>query len=224
MASSITNTQTIQNAIHPFVTGQGYGGDLLSTSSFSQWQPTARGYLTDLPADTTTVLRSAVGQPSWIEYPYGAGRVIVTTLTFCTPDQPASMGRALDNLLKYGRSYEGGAQTPAPTVTATPTPTDTRTATPTPTGQVTRTATPTATDTETATPDPNVTPTPIACVGDCGGNGRVEVTDLITMVNIALGSQVAAVCPAGDANGDGSVTIEELVRAVNNALADCSGQ
>ena len=33
------------------------------------------------------------------------------------------MGDALDNLLKYGRFFLGGAQTPPPTVTSTPTPT-----------------------------------------------------------------------------------------------------
>jgi hypothetical protein len=219
--SSPVNAQIIVNQIHPFITGEGFGGETLSASSFSQWMPTARGFLSDLPADATTVLRNNASQPSWIEYPYGAGRVIVTTLTFCTPDQPASMGRALDNLLKYGRSYEGGAQTPAPTVTSTPTPTDTRTATPTLTGQATRTATPTATD--TATPESSASATPVACVGDCDGSGGVEVTDLIIMVNVALGSQAVSACPAGDANGDGTVTVPELVQAVNNALAGCAG-
>jgi hypothetical protein len=118
--SEPVESQTIVNTIHPYVTGEGFGGDPLTTSSFNQWHPTALGFLSDVPADATTVLRSTTAQPSWIEYNYGAGKVIVTTLTFCTPGQTSSMGRALDNLLKYGRFYSGGAQTPAPSVTRHP--------------------------------------------------------------------------------------------------------
>ena len=223
-ASTAANGATILNVLHPYITGEGYGGEPLSASSFTQWGPTSRGFLNGLPAGATSVLRSDTGQlPTWIEYNYGAGKVIVTTLTYCTTGQNASMGRALDNLLKYGRFYSGGAQTPAATVTSTPTPTETRTATPTLTGQVTKTATPTPTDTETATPESTATATPIGCIGDCDDTGEVEVTDLIIMVNIALANQPPSACPAGDANADGAVTIEELISAVNNALMGCSG-
>lgn len=219
---SDVNTQTIINMLHPYVTGEGYGGDPITNSTFTQWNPTSLGFLSDLPAETATVLRGNTSQPTWIEYNYGAGRVVVTTLTYCTPGQPNSMNKALDNLLKYGRFYSGGAQTPASTVTSTPTPTDTRTPTPTLTGQATRTATPTPTNTETATPESTATATPIGCIGDCNDDGTVAVTDLIVMVNIALANQEASACPAGDVNADGQVTIEELVSAVNNALNGCA--
>jgi hypothetical protein len=219
--SDPVESQTLVNAIHPYVTGEGFGGDPLTTSTFNQWHPTALGFLSDVPATATTVLRSATAQPSWIEYNYGAGKVIVTTLTFCTPGQASSMGRALDNLLKYGRFYSGGAQTPAPSVTSTPTPTDTRTATPTLTGQATKTPTPTPTDTETATPESTATATPIGCVGDCDGGGVVDISELIKMVNIAPGRGRATW--RRDVNGDGEVTIEELVSGVNHALNGCRG-
>jgi hypothetical protein len=59
------------------------------------------------------------------------------------------------------------------------------------------------------------------CVGDCSGSGAVAINDLITMVNIALGSSDVATCGAGDANGDGEITINEIIAAVNNALTGC---
>ena len=63
-------------------------------------------------------------------------------------------------------------------------------------------------------------PTP-ACVGDCNGDGMVAINELITGVNIALGSAPVSDCEAMDANGDGMVGINELIAAVNNALSGC---
>jgi hypothetical protein len=56
------------------------------------------------------------------------------------------------------------------------------------------------------------------CVGDCKGNGRVTVDDILTMVNMALGN--GGSCPYGVAAGvvpDVSLILE----AVNNALNGC---
>jgi hypothetical protein len=60
-----------------------------------------------------------------------------------------------------------------------------------------------------------------ACVGDCDGSGDVTVNELITMVNIALGSALVSTCPAGDADGSGDITVTEIIAAVNNALGMC---
>ncbi|GBD25487.1 hypothetical protein HRbin30_00810 [bacterium HR30] len=59
------------------------------------------------------------------------------------------------------------------------------------------------------------------CVGDCNGDREVTIDELVTMVNIALGTQPVAGCLAGDANNDGEVTIEEIVTGVNHALSGC---
>jgi len=59
------------------------------------------------------------------------------------------------------------------------------------------------------------------CAGDCNGDGQVAINELITGVNIALGSAAVSACPAVDANGDGQVAINELIGAVNNALSGC---
>lgn len=62
-----------------------------------------------------------------------------------------------------------------------------------------------------------------SCVGDCDSSGDVTVDEIITMVNIGLGSQAVSACLAGDSNGDGQVTVDEIVTAVNNALNGCPG-
>jgi hypothetical protein len=221
-----TDAEVLNRPTHPFITGAGFGGEPLATASFANWDPTDRGYLTNVPADATIVLRNPSG-PTLIEYPHGNGKVIVTTLTFCTPAQPRSMGNPLDNLLKYGRFFLGGAQTPPPTVTATPTLTVTATGQATATATRTRSAAVTPTATETAPLGDTATPTPGGCAGDCNDSGAVEITDLLRMVNIFLGSADIATCPAGDVAGgdpdgpDGQITIDELIRAVNNALGSC---
>ncbi|MDX2168581.1 MAG: hypothetical protein SF182_16025 [Deltaproteobacteria bacterium] len=62
------------------------------------------------------------------------------------------------------------------------------------------------------------------CVGDCNGDGQVTINELITGVNIALGSSPVSACPSFDENGDGEVSINELIKAVNIALgAPCGG-
>jgi len=59
------------------------------------------------------------------------------------------------------------------------------------------------------------------CIGDCNASTDVTVDEILTMVNIALGTQQASACLPGDSNGDGQVTVEEILAAVNNALNGC---
>jgi len=61
------------------------------------------------------------------------------------------------------------------------------------------------------------------CTGDCNSDGTVTVDELITGVNIVLGSTPLDQCPSLDIDGHGEVTVDELVRAVNNALTGCVG-
>jgi microsomal dipeptidase-like Zn-dependent dipeptidase len=59
------------------------------------------------------------------------------------------------------------------------------------------------------------------CVGDCGGNRRVTVDELLTLVNIALGNAPLSNCTAGDADGDGRISVADLISAVNSGLRGC---
>jgi Kelch motif len=60
-----------------------------------------------------------------------------------------------------------------------------------------------------------------ACLGDCGGDGAVAVSDLVRGVAIALNQQPLVACPSFDGNHDGRVSVNELVTAVGNALGGC---
>ena len=62
---------------------------------------------------------------------------------------------------------------------------------------------------------------PLSCVGDCNHNGAATITELVTLVNIALDTATVSACIAGDANGDGAISIDEIIRAVNAALNGC---
>jgi YVTN family beta-propeller protein len=74
----------------------------------------------------------------------------------------------------------------------------------------------------TATAEPSPTPTTvIACTGDCGGNGVVDINELILGVNIVLGNRDVTACPVFDRNGDGVVVIADLIAAVGIAQTMC---
>lgn len=60
-----------------------------------------------------------------------------------------------------------------------------------------------------------------ACVGDCDGSGGVAINELVSMVNIALGTADAATCTAGDADQNGVIVINEILAAVVRALNGC---
>jgi len=56
------------------------------------------------------------------------------------------------------------------------------------------------------------------CTGDCNGNRAVTVNEVLTLLNMALGS--TATC-AVNAEESGDVTIDKILTAVNNALYGC---
>ena len=59
------------------------------------------------------------------------------------------------------------------------------------------------------------------CVGDCNGDGVIAVNEVVTGVNIALGSALLSTCAAFDDNGDGMVGINELIASVGGVLNGC---
>ena len=66
-------------------------------------------------------------------------------------------------------------------------------------------------------------PCTTGCPGDCDGSGDVTISELLRLVNIALGNSGFLSCSAGDANGDRVIRINELLTAVNDALTGCGG-
>lgn len=63
-----------------------------------------------------------------------------------------------------------------------------------------------------------------SCAGDCNGDGRVTIDELIASVNVALGVAGLQECAAVDVNRDGAVTVDELVAAVGSALNGCTAR
>ena len=49
----------------------------------------------------------------------------------------------------------------------------------------------------------------------------VEVSDLVRMVDIAVGHRTATACPAGDVDQGGDISVDEILTAVNYALQGC---
>jgi hypothetical protein len=59
------------------------------------------------------------------------------------------------------------------------------------------------------------------CPGDCNGDMQVTVDELITLVNIALGTASVDQCRSGDLDFGAEITVDELVTAVRRALEGC---
>ncbi|MDX2170917.1 MAG: imelysin family protein [Deltaproteobacteria bacterium] len=59
------------------------------------------------------------------------------------------------------------------------------------------------------------------CVGDCDANGAVSIDEVISGVNLALGSDAAS-CAALDTDVNGDIAINELIGAVSAALDGCA--
>ncbi len=62
---------------------------------------------------------------------------------------------------------------------------------------------------------------PDPCRGDCNGDGRVSVDELIAGVRISLGTSALDECRAFDPEDDGRVTIDDIIGAVASALSGC---
>ncbi len=58
------------------------------------------------------------------------------------------------------------------------------------------------------------------CLGDCDGDRRVAINELVVGVNIALDRSALGSCDRFD-DGSGRVSVDVLVRAVRNSLAGC---
>lgn len=60
------------------------------------------------------------------------------------------------------------------------------------------------------------------CTGDCNDDGTVTIDDLITVVNVSLGSMPMSACAEADnAPTDGRVAIDEVIQSVRGSLFGC---
>lgn len=206
-------------------TNEGFGFGFVDPSSTIQFCARIARAWAFPPGDTVVTARvlDQLGNP-------GAPRAIVVRVgTVTNPTASPSPTRT-------------GTPLPSSTPTRTPTVTRTRTRTPSATVRVaspTHTSTPTpsatpripsTTPTErrpTATPTTQPSPTATRrfdiCTGDCDQSGRVDVSELTVVVNIAVGSAPLSACPSVDAGEDGVVDVADVIVAVQNALLGCLG-
>ena len=61
------------------------------------------------------------------------------------------------------------------------------------------------------------------CPGDCNNDFQVTVDELVTGINIFLGTAMVDTCRAMDIDSNGEVTVDELVAASVGALKGCQG-
>ena len=75
-----------------------------------------------------------------------------------------------------------------------------------------------------STPTPTSTPAISACIGDCNRDGAVTVDELVTGINIALGTTPVSACPALQcpSSGPPGIFIDCFIIAVNNLLDGCT--
>jgi hypothetical protein len=66
-----------------------------------------------------------------------------------------------------------------------------------------------------------VVATPLPCPGDCQGDQRVTLEDLLVGINLALGVQPPSACINFDIDKSESVTVDEIVAAIDAALNGC---
>lgn len=59
------------------------------------------------------------------------------------------------------------------------------------------------------------------CGGDCDGDGRVVVSELVTAVGVLVHDEPVARCTAADVNENGALAVNEVIVGVSNSLAGC---
>jgi hypothetical protein len=227
-AATEHDSEKIEAATHPYITGAGFGGEALGAGDFEGWQETDLGTLTGGPQEPTIVLTNSDG-PSWVEYRHGDGRVIVTTLTYCTSGEPNSQQAAARNLLRYSRFFSGSAFTPAPTVTFGPRPTATSRPTASPTLTATPAESPSATPVPTTPPGATATLVPTGTPGETATETSTPTAPVTFTPAEATATETATLTPtataptpscSGDCKGDDVVSIDDLLAMVNIALGN----
>jgi hypothetical protein len=61
------------------------------------------------------------------------------------------------------------------------------------------------------------------CIGDCDGDGRVRVDEVVAWVDIGLGRLPMTACTMLDGDAKGGISISDLVEAVSALLYGCPG-
>jgi hypothetical protein len=97
---SVNQSESIVNPTQSFIQGNfDPQAKALDASDFLNWNATDLGHLSQLPVGTSIFTQNAQG-PTLAQYSFGAGSVVVSTLTFGWGENGAH-GDALDNMLLF---------------------------------------------------------------------------------------------------------------------------
>ena len=163
---------------------------------------------TPLPTPTQSATQTATHTPSPTSSP-------TSTVTSAPPTPAPHTPTATATTMPISTATASQTVTVSPALrspTSTAPPKDTATATPT--SSTAATPVPSSTASAIATPA-------VSCTGDCNHDGNVSVSELITVVYIALGQLPAGACPALEADEDETVTVDKIVVAVDNSIDGC---
>jgi hypothetical protein len=106
-------SETIADTSHPYISGSfNPNASALSPASFDNWFSTDHGSLSGLPGGSTTILNYSNGA-SLVEYAFGNGHVLASTLTYAWGSNGAQ-SQPLNNLLLYGADQVNGAASAVP--------------------------------------------------------------------------------------------------------------
>ncbi len=162
------------------------------------------------PSPPPTVTRTQVpGESTW------------TPTDTATPTPTFTATRTHTPVCTPTATPTGPSPTPTSTTTATPSPTSTSSRTPTSTESPT-TPPSTSSPTPPLQPSPSATIEPALCPGDCDGDRRTSISELILGVRMSLELADLEICSAFDSDGDSTITIAELTRAVVASLNGCA--
>lgn len=114
-SSGTHNEEFFPDPSHRYLTGAFPAGVPLDVvadpdTDFSSWNDTDRGVIENIPSGATVILENADG-PSMVEYQYGSGWVIITTLRFGAASGGA-VGAPLNNLINYAAYLSAKDATP----------------------------------------------------------------------------------------------------------------
>jgi hypothetical protein len=174
--------------------------------------------------------KSLDGGASWS--PVGDGLQAEVTSLAVDPANPSIVcagTSTADAIMQTGAVFcidQQFTPTNTPTPTTSPSVTGTPAMTPSPTSTLTPTPieSPSQSWTQTTTPSTtrSLTPTPPTCVGDCDGNRAVSIDELISGIDVTLGTLPLERCQRINCNGEAArATVDCLTDAVSNALYGC---
>jgi hypothetical protein len=100
VSSGPHNSESFALPGHPYLTGSGYGGWVLTPEHFDNWGHTDHGHVTGLPSRASEILENTDGT-SLAQYGHDDGYVLISTLTVGWALGGDARGAPQENMINY---------------------------------------------------------------------------------------------------------------------------